>query len=72
MCRGGLGGSFGRGLVGNGGLWWPETELEVAGLMVLSRGCHLCFLAGEDDRTGGVEWMMMVVLWKAMGDLRWH
>ena len=28
LCRGGHGGSFGHGEIGNGGLWWPERASE--------------------------------------------
>ena len=38
LCRGLQGGSYGRCLVVNGGLWWPEMVSE--GLLSRCRGCR--------------------------------
>ena len=36
LCRGGRGGSSGRGGVVNGGLWWPEWTSEWTRVALLS------------------------------------
>ena len=46
LCRGLRCGSFGRGFVGNGCLWWPETGSESDGLSLLVSGLH-CFSSPE-------------------------
>ena len=63
LCRGLQGGSSGRGLVRNGGLWWPELMTEgdglccgdaAAGLLSRRRVRLCCWSWGGDDGDGTV------------------
>ena len=60
LCKGGRGGSYGRGGVGNGGLWWPEMAGKVAGLCAVA-AVALVFFAGDQGWYAGNEKWLLVV-----------
>lgn len=70
MGRGDRDGSFGRGSVDNGGLWWPELKLEAVGKLVVTLQTTMdaaSVFASDGGYDSGVKSAMMVTKWWQQG-----